>query len=181
MPVSDYQTAFQLAPVGMVMSRERVMVDVNEEAARIFGHPRTAMIGQSFELLYPTHDEYERTGARIVPIMNARGSYSDERIMKRANGELFWCHVTGRALDRTRPLGEGIWTFEDLSAHRPVTAALTPRERDIAAQLVEGKTSKQIGKQLDISPRTVEIYRARLMKKYAASTSLELVQRLMGH
>ncbi len=62
-----------------------------------------------------------------------------------------------------------------------MTAALTPRERDIAAQLVEGKTSKQIGKQLDISPRTVEIYRARLMKKYAASTSLELVQRLMGH
>lgn len=86
MPALDYQTAFQLAPVGMVMSRERVMVDVNEEAARIFGHPRTAMIGQSFELLYPTHDEYERTGARIVPIMNARGSYSDERIMKRANG-----------------------------------------------------------------------------------------------
>ncbi|MCL6468252.1 MAG: helix-turn-helix transcriptional regulator, partial [Ralstonia sp.] len=50
-----------------------------------------------------------------------------------------------------------------------------------AAQLVEGKTSKQIGKQLEISPRTVEIYRARLMKKYAANTSLELVQRLMGH
>ena len=145
MPALDYQTAFQLAPVGMVMSRERVMVDVNDEAARIFGHARATMIGQSFELLYPTHDEYERTGARIIPVMNARGSYSDERIMKRANGELFWCHVTGRSLDRTKPLGEGIWTFEDLSAHRPVTAALTPRERDIAAQLVEGKTSKQIG------------------------------------
>jgi len=52
------------------------------------------MIGQSFELLYPTHDEYERTGARIIPVMNARGSYSDERIMKRANGEsvLVPCH-----------------------------------------------------------------------------------------
>ncbi|WP_419795465.1 hypothetical protein, partial [Staphylococcus hominis] len=29
------------------------MLDVNDEAARIFGHARTTMIGQSFELLYP--------------------------------------------------------------------------------------------------------------------------------
>ena len=181
MPALDYQTAFQLAPIGLVLSRERIIEDCNDELASIFGYPRETLLGQSFQMLYPSTDEFERIGARIPPIMTAQGSYADDRIMKRANGELFWCHVTGRALDRTKPLGEGIWTFEDLSAHRPVTAALTPRERDIAAQLVEGKTSKQIGKQLEISPRTVEIYRARLMKKYAANTSLELVQRLMGH
>ncbi len=101
--------------------------------------------------------------------------------MKRANGELFWCHVTGRALDRQQPLGAGIWSFEDLSQKRPVTAQLTARERDIAAQLVEGKTSKQIGKSLSISPRTVDIYRARLMKKYGAHTAVDLVQRLVNH
>ena len=44
-------------------------------------------------------DEFLRTGDRIIPIMNAKGRYSDERIMRRADGELFWCHVTGRALD----------------------------------------------------------------------------------
>src|SRR5256885_3961404 len=51
--------------------------------------------------LYPSADEYERLGARIAPILNARGFYSDNRIMKRANGETFWCHVTGRTLDRS--------------------------------------------------------------------------------
>ncbi|MGM3277443.1 LuxR C-terminal-related transcriptional regulator [Ralstonia sp. 24A2] len=181
MPTFDYQTLFRRAPVGMAMSRERVVLDVNEEAARIFGHACGAIIGQSFEMLYPSQGDFERMGARIAPINNVRGSYSDERIMKRANGELFWCHVTGRAFDRDRPLGEGIWTFEDLSAHRPMAVELTPRERDVAAQLIEGKSSKQIGKQLDISPRTVEIYRARLMKKYGANTAIELVRRLMGH
>jgi len=138
-------------------------------------------VGESFQVLYPTADEFERTGARIVPVMNTKGLYSDERIMKRASGELFWCHVTGRSLDRKDPLGAGIWTFEDLSQKRPVTAELTARERDIAAQLVEGKTSKQIGKLLSISPRTVDIYRARLMKKYGAHTAVDLVQRLVNH
>ncbi len=181
MPAIDYQTAFQLAPIGMVLSRERIIEDCNAELTRIFGHARTSMIGQAFLLLYPSTDEYERTGARIIPVMNAHGMYSDERIMKRASGELFWCHVTGRALDRHQPLGAGIWTFEDLSARRTVTTELTPRERDVAGQLVNGRTSKQIGKVLEISPRTVDIYRARLMKKFGAATSMELVQRLSGN
>ncbi|WP_019449287.1 PAS and helix-turn-helix domain-containing protein [Cupriavidus sp. BIS7] len=181
MPSIDYQTAFQLAPVGLVLSRARMIEDCNDEVCRIFGTTRDALVGESFQVLYPTADEFERTGARIVPIMNTKGMYSDERIMKRANGELFWCHVTGRALDRKDALGTGIWTFEDLSQKRPVTAELTARERDIAAQLVEGKTSKQIGKLLSISPRTVDIYRARLMKKYGAHTAVDLVQRLVNH
>jgi hypothetical protein len=51
--------------------------------------------------------------------------------MRRANGELFWCHVTGRALDPSQPLGAGVWTFEDVSEKRPVSAELTPREREV--------------------------------------------------
>ena len=58
---------------------------------------------------------------------------------------------------------------------------LTPREREIAAQLVTGKTSKQIGRALDISPRTVDVYRARLMRKYDTGNATELLQRLLGH
>ena len=45
---------------------------------------------------------------------------------------------------------------------------------------MRGLTSKEIGRELGISHRTVEIYRARLMRKYQASTAADLVQRLMG-
>lgn len=40
---------------------------------------------------------------------------------------------------------------------------MTAREREVAAHLMQGLTSKQIGKTLAISHRTVEIYRARLI------------------
>jgi len=176
----DYAMIFQHAPVGLCISHQRIITSCNEVLAGMFGYPGPTLAGQSFSVLYPTLDEFERTGARIAPILNKHGHYSDERIMKRANGELFWCHVTGHALQREDPHAIGIWSFEDLSSKRPVTAELSPREREVAALLVEGKTSKLIARQLDLSPRTVEMHRARLMKKYSAATSSELVHRLLG-
>jgi len=178
----DYRLAFELAPVGLCVSRNRNIVDCNRQLCEMFGFTREALVGQSFLALYPSLDEYERLGARMAPILNARGRYADDRIMKRANGEVFWCHVTGRALNRAAPHEAGIWSFEDLSSQRPVKAELTAREREVAARLLDGLTSKEIGKELAISHRTVEIYRARLMRKYKANTTAELVHKLTaGH
>jgi PAS domain S-box-containing protein len=179
----DYRLAFDLAPIGMVLSRNRAIVDCNQRVCEMFGVSRERLAGQSFQLLYPSADEYERTGQRIAPILNTQGVYADDRIMKRVDGrfkgETFWCHVTGRALNREAPHAAGIWTFEDLSARKPVKAELTPREREVAAQLMAGQTSKEIGKALGISHRTVEIYRVKLMRKYEASGSADLIQKLI--
>ncbi|WP_073214980.1 LuxR C-terminal-related transcriptional regulator [Massilia sp. CF038] len=179
-PAIDFEMIFRHAPVGMCISVNRVIQSCNEAVSAMFGYAHGALDGQSFQVLYPTIDEFLRTGDRIIPVMNARGVYSDERIMRRANGELFWCHVSGRAIDARDPLGAGVWTFEDVSEKRPVTAELTPREREIAAFLVEGKTSKVIARETGLSPRTVEMHRAKLMRKFAAATSSELVHKLMG-
>jgi len=184
LPGITYQLAFDLAPVGLVLSRNRGIVDCNQRVCEMFGAAKEQLIGQSFLVLYPSLDEYERIGARMLPILNAKGVYGDDRIMKRVDGrnkgETFWCHVTGRALNRESPHESGIWTFEDLSARRPVTADLTAREREVAAQLMQGLTSKEIGRALGISHRTVEIYRARLMRKYKSSTTADLVHKLMA-
>ncbi|MFY7855972.1 MAG: LuxR C-terminal-related transcriptional regulator [Rubrivivax sp.] len=179
-PSLDYRTAFALAPVGLVLSRHRLMIDCNEQMLAMFSATRDQMVGQSFECLYPTPAEFERTGARIVGQLDRRGRYADDRVMRRLDGTLFWCHVSGRALDPTQPHAAGIWAFEDLSAKRVLEVPFTPREREIAALLVEGLTSKLIGRRLGISPRTVDVYRGRLMRKHGAATTAELVHRLMG-
>lgn len=176
----DYRTAFDQAPIGLVLSRQRLMVDVNREVLAMFRSEREQMLGRSFEVLYPTAEEFQRTGERITASLDARGRYADERVMKRMDGELFWCHVTGRALDPAEPHAAGIWTFEDLSSRRVLKVEFTAREREIAALLVQGLTSKGIGKRLTISPRTVDVYRARLMRKMGAATTPELVNKLLG-
>jgi two-component system response regulator FixJ len=53
---------------------------------------------------------------------------------------------------------------------------LTERERDVFNGLVMGKTNKGIALDLGISPRTVEIHRARVMEKLEAGTLSDLVR-----
>lgn len=53
---------------------------------------------------------------------------------------------------------------------------LTERESEVMQLVAEGLTSKAIGEQLGISPRTVEVYRARLMEKLQVSSVPELVK-----
>ena len=176
----DYRSAFELAPIGLVLSRNRQMLDCNTQLLSMFVASREQLLDHSFEMLYPSSDEFERTGERIVARLDEQGRYEDERIMRRLTGELFWCHVTGRALDIRKPHAEGIWSFDDLSAKRQVRVDLTAREREIAALLIEGQTSKQVGKRLGVSPRTVDVYRMRLMRKYGASTTADLVHKLLS-
>lgn len=175
----DFESIFQLAPIGMCVSQNRRISACNQALASMFGYQQEDLIGQSFLILYPSPDEFERTGARIEPIINTTGTYSDERIMKRANQELFWCHVTGRSLDPANAHASGIWTFDDLSAKRKVSQELSTREREIAALLAEGQTSKLIARNLHLSPRTIEMHRSRLMKKLNATTSSDLINKLL--
>ena len=55
-------------------------------------------------------------------------------------------------------------------------AALTPREREVLDHLVRGSPHKVIAHALSISPRTIEVHRARIMQKMAARNLAHLVQ-----
>ncbi|MFT3816684.1 MAG: PAS and helix-turn-helix domain-containing protein [Rubrivivax sp.] len=180
----DFEDAFMHAPVGQAIGRDRVIAACNHAFSKTFRVPIGDLLGKTFQALYPTQEDFERTGRRIAPILGRNGSYADDRIMKRGDGELFWVHVSGATLTPKDPFEVTLWAFTDLSTQRKVNSALrgsmTPRERDIAALFTQGRTAKEIGKELEISHRTVDIYRTRLLRKYGVSSTPDLVKKLLS-
>jgi FixJ family two-component response regulator len=58
-------------------------------------------------------------------------------------------------------------------------ASLTPREREVLDMVVLGRLNKIIADQLDISIKTVEVHRARVMEKLEARSVADLVQQVL--
>lgn len=171
--------AFEYAPVGLVVARHRTIERCNDRFCRMFNFQRELLEGQSLSLLYPSTHEFEATGNLGLQQMRATGLYDDERIMKRQDGELFWCRVRGQSLQLESPFAHTVWSFADLGEKRP-TSSLSARERQVVKLLLEGKTSKEIARDLAISPRTVDNHRARLLTKFKAKNATELIARLAG-
>ena len=58
----------------------------------------------------------------------------------------------------------------------PGAELLTPREREVLKQIIGGSSNKETGRSLGISPRTIEVHRARIMAKLGAKNAADLVR-----
>lgn len=82
-----------------------------------------------------------------------------------------------RAFSLDRDNRASLLSRQDIAAR---LASLTPRELDVLRLMVEGKANKVIAIDLDISQRTVEIHRARVMEKLGANSLAHMVRMVMA-
>jgi RNA polymerase sigma factor (sigma-70 family) len=73
----------------------------------------------------------------------------------------------------------------DARQHRMALAQrlshLSPREHEVLRLVVQGKTSKLIAAQLNITAKTVDIHRASIREKLGVSSLAELVSEMLTH
>lgn len=62
------------------------------------------------------------------------------------------------------------------STAEEVLANLTPRERQVAELLASGRTVRDIAAELGISPKTLDIHRAKIKVKLRARTAIDIVR-----
>jgi DNA-binding CsgD family transcriptional regulator len=63
-----------------------------------------------------------------------------------------------------------------LARRFPGLELLTQREREVLAEIMSGASNKEAGRRLGISPRTIEVHRARIMDKLGAKNAADLVR-----
>jgi DNA-binding CsgD family transcriptional regulator len=179
----EYDVVFEHLPTAAAVLYDRVIVDCNALFRSLMRGSRGDLVGQSFRILYAAPEDFEVRGKRVAEVLRAASSYADDRLLRRLDGEIFWCHISGYALERRSPFRRAIWTFVDLSIERQtsssVRSSLTHREREVATQLLEGLSSKEIAKRLNISPRTVDIHRGSLLRKYGVESTADLLVNLV--
>ncbi|RTL52587.1 MAG: response regulator transcription factor [Bradyrhizobiaceae bacterium] len=81
-----------------------------------------------------------------------------------------------RVRDAVRIYRKSVSGYIDGLADFPGRQLLTGREREVLSQLAAGASNKEAGRRLGISPRTVEVHRARIMDKLGARNAADLMR-----
>ncbi len=113
------------------------------------------------------------SGHADVPIVvRAFRAGAVDFIEKPYNEQLLLDSVQQALASRAQPVRQVDQRLPEIEAR---LASLTPRERDVLLPLVRGYTNREVAEQLDISVKTVDLYRSRVMKRMQAETLSELV------
>lgn len=144
-------------------------------------------------LLFHWHQPGWLDGSALLERVAARGdmaafvvaeqlSIAESRAILRGGArDLLPAPLDPRIVRRVIDAGMGDWSARQAALNRrreaeARLAALTPRERSILDAIAAGLGNKAIARQLDLSPRTVEVHRAKIMRRAGADSVAELLR-----
>ena len=165
--VKAFTSATSFLEVAPVLAAGCVLVDIRS--------------AESKGLLIPKEVKARRNGLPVVVIGDAQGDVRFGSAVIKAGAVDFLPipYSGGQLLDIVASTLAGIRTEADsvraTLAARAHVIDMTPREREVLDGLLAGKTNKKIARDIDISPRTVEVHRAHVMQRLGAKTLPELV------
>ena len=171
--------AFEESPAPQMITQNRRILRCNKSFAALFGFSTQELENELILRLYPNRADYLAIGERCLKALQKSTSYEDERFMQHRNGQIFWARARGITLTPEQPFDLMIWSFDRIRHNETKTTDLTPREQEVSGFIVNGLTCKETAVALGISHRTVEVHRARVMKKLGAKNTAELVSKIV--
>ncbi|WP_456387545.1 PAS domain S-box protein [Desulfolithobacter sp.] len=107
------------AGLGIAVISNRRLSWVNQAGARMFGYDSAEqVIGHSVKALYPDEETYLEMGREMYNPSRQQVVFNKETKLRRRDGTLFWCSITGKHLDPENPDQGGIWIAEDITSRK---------------------------------------------------------------
>ena len=120
----EVRAVFEHASLGMVLTRNRVIVRCNLVFAQLFGKPMADWVGQPGLSIFPDEAAYGRFGELAGPVLASGGIYRGEYQFKGVDGALLTCVVSASAVNPDQLTEGTIWVFDDVTAERAQQLAL---------------------------------------------------------
>jgi two-component system, LuxR family, response regulator FixJ len=171
--LEGFQTVFSLEPAHFLAALDRRAPDV----AVI-----NLALGEESGLTLLRRVKALRTGAPVVMLANAPQLEAAVTAMKLGATDVLSKPIDSELLLTVirDALRKDIHVGAMQAGRRPVEvrgfAQLTPREREVLQLITNGQSNKEAGRELGISPRTIEVHRARVMEKLGAKNTADLMR-----
>jgi diguanylate cyclase (GGDEF)-like protein/PAS domain S-box-containing protein len=108
-------------PLGIIFfSADRILLEMNQKAADLLGYKKSELTNQSTKKLYAIEQDYDSLGKEAYSFLKKGEVYDTERLMKRKDGSLFWCHLRGNLLKRFDLTQGSIWSLEDITERKKI-------------------------------------------------------------
>lgn len=171
--LEGFQTAFSLDAAQFLLAIAQRRPDVVIVNYRVGSEDGLAIL---------RHVKTQRTGTPVFVLEDQPEVDSAVEAMRAGASDVVAKPVDAERLVRSvaEALRHDILLGTDRGGRRPVEvrgfAQLTPREREVLQLITNGQSNKEAGRELGISPRTIEVHRARVMEKLGARNTADLMR-----
>jgi PAS domain S-box-containing protein len=115
--LDEQESILNTSPVGISLIRDRAVVWANPAQDRMLGGPTAGMETAAF---YASPDEHQMIGRHGYAALARGETYRTEVEMRRTSGDTFWCALSARFVDPSKPESGVIAVVEDVTDKKRV-------------------------------------------------------------
>jgi PAS domain S-box-containing protein len=118
------QSIIRVAPVGIGLTVNRILAEVNDDLCKLTGYARNELINKSAEVLYPSKEEFERVGKDKYAQIAQKGTGTIETVFKCKDNRLLNVILSSTPLDRYDHSKGVTFTVLDVTERNKVTTQM---------------------------------------------------------
>src|ERR1035437_1541775 len=118
-------------PLGVCFLKDRKILTANPAFDRIMGFEIGETLGMDTSDMYPDIETYERVGKEAYAVIASGGIHVIESMMKKKDGSLIWCSITGQAVNVEKPEAGSIWMMQDITERKLAEQELLESNRQL--------------------------------------------------
>jgi len=153
----EEQTAIlESATSGIAFVKDGVIVRGNPRLDELFGFKRGEQIGQLTRIWYPDDASHAAGGGAVYEQIARGESHQREQRLMRQGGELFWCRLSGRAVE-AGDLSQGtVWILEDVTQQKAAEETLR-QAHELVRHAFGRYVSEEVAESLLRAPEGLEL------------------------